>query len=228
MAASAPTVQTLSQVMAELEPASSAVNKQLEASKGALTTANAASKAAIEAKKVQGFDQINNQATGKGLSFSGMPINEQAKYLSTEYLPGMQQADAQMQKGISDIGLQQATNTYGFTRDSLSRIDGQKSSLNSWNMAQMQIEASAKENALNRAASASESAANRAASSAASTGPTENQFLMDQFASYYTGDNMDNGWTEKKLAGDYAAAYGISRADALGKIYKFRKDSYGN
>lgn len=216
----APKVQSLAEVMGTLDPAYSGQQALIDTQRAGLGAKYDAQRTGLNAEKVQGFDAINDQATGRGLSFSGIPLNEQAKYLSTKYLPGMQALNDQ--QNTADMALQgQSASLYSDkAKQGIGILENQKSTLNSWNMQQMQIQASARESALNR------SAAQQAAQKAAQ-GPTENQFLLDQFATSYADENITNGWTENKLAGDYAAAYGISRKEALGKIYKFRKDSYG-
>src|SRR5690348_17276641 len=93
--ATAPQVQTLAQAMAELDPAYAASRDVVSQQQAALPAKFNAQRAALTAEKGQGFNAINNQATGRGLSFSGIPLDEQATYLSTKYLPGMQAADYQ-------------------------------------------------------------------------------------------------------------------------------------
>lgn len=173
----APQVQTLAQVMAELNPAYAGQTSVIQQRQAGLGAKYDAQRTGITAEKGQGFNAINNQATGRGLSFSGIPIDEQATYLSTKYLPGMQQANYQqneedltLQGQIAQIGTQQANQAFG-------EVSKQKSDLNSWNSArdaeaaaareaEIQRQFTASENTKNRAASAAESAANRAASAA--------------------------------------------------------------
>ena len=87
----APTVQSVEQIIADLNPAYAGSESVIAQRRAALPGQFDAQRAGLEAAKVQGFNQINNQATGRGMSFSGIPLDEQANYLSTKYLPGMQQ-----------------------------------------------------------------------------------------------------------------------------------------
>ena len=87
----APQVQSVEQIIADLNPAYSGSIDVLNKRRAALPTQFQAQRSGIEAERVVGFNQINNQATGRGMSFSGIPLDEQANYLSTKYLPGMQQ-----------------------------------------------------------------------------------------------------------------------------------------
>lgn len=181
----APQVQSLADVMATLDPAyagSTAVIQQQQAGLGAKYDAQ---RAGITAEKGQGFNAINNQATGRGMSFSGIPLDEQATYLSTKYLPGMQQANYQQ----NDENLQLSGQIAQLGREKALKgvdiVEKQKSDLNSWNSAreaeaaqareaEIQRQFTASENAKSRAASAAESAANRAATAAqyAAANPT--------------------------------------------------------
>ena len=87
----APTVQSVEQVIADLNPAYSGSIDVINNRRAALPGQFQAQRSGLEAEKVVGFNQINNQATGRGMSFSGIPLDEQANYLSTKYLPGLQQ-----------------------------------------------------------------------------------------------------------------------------------------
>ena len=87
----APVVQSVEQIIADLNPAYKESIDVVNKRRAALPGQFQAQRSGLEAEKVQGFNQINNQATGRGMSFSGIPLDEQANYLSTKYLPGMQQ-----------------------------------------------------------------------------------------------------------------------------------------
>ena len=87
----APVVQSVEQIIADLNPAYQGSIDVVNKRRAALPGQFQAQRSGLEAQKVQGFNQINNQATGRGMSFSGIPLDEQANYLSTKYLPGMQQ-----------------------------------------------------------------------------------------------------------------------------------------
>lgn len=226
--ATPPVVQTLAQVMADLDPAYAGQTSVIQQKQAGLGAKYDTQRQALTAEKGQGFNAINNQATGRGLSFSGIPLDEQATYLSTKYLPAYAQTytnqneeDLTLQGQIADINADKTKTAYG-------TVQQQNQNLNSWNMQEAQLAAQARENQLNREASARESAANRAASAAQEAGPTSQQFLIERFGSGYgQGDNATNGWTENVLAGQYAATYGLSRKDALAQIYAFRKQYYG-
>jgi len=150
----APTVQTLDEIMASLQPGyaeqQGIIGKQI-----ANTDAtNKAQKLALDAAKTQGFNQINTQATGKGNTFSGIPVDEQANYLSTTYLPGVQKADADTNAAKLTLAGQAAELNTNQRTTALGVQENQTSALNSWNLNERNIAATAAENAANRAATA--------------------------------------------------------------------------
>lgn len=177
--ATAPKVQTLAEAMAELNPAYAQSQQVIQKRQSGLGAKYDAQRAGITAERGEGFNTINNQATARGGSFSGVPVEEQSRYLSTKFLPGMQQADYQQNE--EDLTLQ--GELAGINKEirvgAIGRIDQQQSALNSWNMQQQQLQQQreeaekqrrfqAEQSGLDRAASAAQSAANRASSAASS------------------------------------------------------------
>lgn len=169
--AQAPTVQTLDQIMASLQPGYAAqqgvINKQIANTDATYKAQNLA----LDAAKTQGFNQINDQATGKGAAFSGVPTTEQANYLSTTYLPGVQAAQAKKNSDTLTLEGQAAALNTDLRTKALDTRTTQQNAVNQWNLTQAQIEAQAKQAALDRAAQAANAGADRAyqASQAATT-----------------------------------------------------------
>ena len=145
MATQAPTVQSLSDVYNELNSAYAGGRDVINEQISGLGEKYGAQRTALEAEKVQGFDTINEQATGRGMAFSGIPLDEQAKYLSTKYLPGMQQLDYQQNAEVLTMRGQLADIDKEQRLGAMSRIDQQQSALNQWNLTQMQIQSQAAE-----------------------------------------------------------------------------------
>lgn len=160
--ATAPTVQTLDQIMAELQPGYTAQRQVI--GKGIQNTNETykASELALDASKTQGFNQINEQATGKGLAFGGVPIEEQADYLSTKYLPGKQAAKAKQQEDILTLEGQNASLDTDIRNKAFGAREGQVSSVNQWNLQQAAQEAAAEAARIQRDFTASEAAKDRA------------------------------------------------------------------
>lgn len=227
MATKAPKVDTLAKSMAALDPGYREQRNLINEQIAGLSGLYGAQREALDATKVQSFNQINDQATGRGAAFSGIPVHEQADYLSTHYLPGLtnlaNQENAermQYRQDMARLNTEQRNMAIG-------RIDQQQSALNQWNLQQAQLQAQARENALNRQFEAAQNAADRAAqaaSRASSAPPTIQQYISDALASNYNGENVRNGWTEDVLARQVASLYGISRQEALNRyIYPARR-----
>jgi len=171
--ATAPTVQTLDQIQAELQPGYTAQRGVIQ--KGILNTNETykASELALDAAKTEGFNQINDQATGKGVgrAFSGLPIVEQADYLSTKYLPGKQQAKAQQQKDILTLEGQNAALDTDIRNKAFASRETQIGAQNQWNLQQAAQEAAAEAARIERdfrASQAEKDRAHQAAQAAAS------------------------------------------------------------
>lgn len=230
----APNVQSLADVIAELNPAyaqSQAVIQQKQAGLGAKYDAQ---RAGITAEKGQAFNAINNQATGRGASFSGIPLDEQATYLSTKYLPGLQTADYQQNEEGLELEGQNAqieTQKYGQAFNSVER---QKSDLNSWNMAEAQRAAQAREAELQRQFQASEGAADRAASAAnsaasrAPTGPTNAQIIgnLNSWASSRVGGDKKLSPSDFKAGYQEAAALGMDPDTYVAVMQRYINNSH--
>ena len=248
MAAKAPKVQTLSQAMRDLNPAYAASNKIVNQQIGNLKTTEAANIAGLDAAKGQGFNAINNQATGRGGSFSGIPVDEQATYLSTKYLPGIQQAQADTRDNTLRLQGQIADNNKELRTNALGRIDKQKSDLNSWNMAQAQLQAQAKQAALDRAqelkitqmkinADAASAAATRAATASAQPSADAQIRALLMGAADKGGNVSDSVWASAaamaydngiKFGGKngFASRYWQFADDSNWKKYKLGYDRY--
>lgn len=141
----APQVQTLDQVMAELAPSYQGQTDLIAKQQAGLGAKYGAQRDALDAQKGQGFNTINTNAVAKGRAYGGLPVHEQAQYLSTQYLPGMQRANEAQNE--EDLKLQgQALALQAEQRNkALDTIEKQRSSLNEWNMQQARIDAEAKQ-----------------------------------------------------------------------------------
>ena len=159
--ATAPRVQTLAEAMRDLDPAYAASRDVIAKRQQVLPGKYEAQRAGIYAARGEGFNAINNQATGRGASFSGIPQDEQARYLSTKFLPGLQQAD--FQQNEEDLNLQ--GQLAGVDKEqrlgAQSRVDKQQGDLNSWNQMLAQQEFQARESEKQRQFQGRQAAAQR-------------------------------------------------------------------
>lgn len=216
-----PKVQSLADIMTELAPAYNQQTSLIQQQQAGLGEKYTAQQSALEAQKTSGFNQINNQATGRGMSFSGIPLDEQASYLADTYLPAVANLKAsqntestQLQSQLADIYSNQYTQAYNARNT-------QQSSLDQWNLQQMQNEFTASESAKDRAATA----ANKAADNAA---PTAQQYMTDAFSDAITTN--PSGWrsdySTEGIIDDLATQYGMTQQEASDMAYKWRKSKF--
>lgn len=177
--ATAPKVQTIQESIGDLNPAYEGPRNVINQQIGNLGQKYDAQRVGIYAARGNAYNAINNQATGRGLAFSGIPAHEQARYEAEKTLPALLQADfqqndegLQLQGRLADLDKELRTNA-------LNRVDRQQSDLNSWNQMIAGQEFTAGENEKNRnfqrsereatqAFTAGENAKNRAQAAAAS------------------------------------------------------------
>lgn len=241
MAATAPKVQNLSDIMAELNPSIQGQTDVINKQKAANAATFDAQRSALEGAKTKGFNQINEQATGRGMAFSGIPLNEQANYLADKYLPGIQAANAQQNadslaydKQIADLG----ANVFNKAFDTRNT---QTMSLNDWNkmlsgqdfsrseriagqnfsssQADKQRQFQAEQDALQRNFTASQNAAARAVSS--------DSLAREKFAYEKAQDKAANA----PLTPDEAAQLILINASKSGKditsnVFQSARDAY--
>lgn len=81
--------QALSDILAQLDPVYNPQKAAVQSQIDALPAQAAADQQGLEQTKNNAFDDINVAANDKGLSYSGLPISEQAKYTGATYLPAV-------------------------------------------------------------------------------------------------------------------------------------------
>lgn len=204
----APKVQSISQLMTDLAPGyneqAGVLNEQIET----VGQEFEAQRQSLGAIKDQQFNKINDQAVGRGAAFSGVPLHEQADYLSTHYLPGMQASYAQEnQQRLSLKGMLAQLRTEQRNRAFDTR-QTQMGWLNNWNMNERGIQATAQENKLNRAFQRDERIAGQ------------------QFTA---GENALNRSHQSSMqASSMAASQGPDVASIVGSIDSFLKAGMGS
>ncbi len=112
--------QVLAEVTAKSDPQRKVVLDQV----AALPGQQLADEAGLEAKKTQAFDDIIGGARRRGLGFSGIPLEEQARYTATDYTPalanmksGYNTRRGTLESALADIG----RNDYMSAQDIFSR-----------------------------------------------------------------------------------------------------------
>lgn len=224
MAVKAPKVQTVAQASKALNPAFAESKNVINQQISGLGAKYDAQRSGIYAERGEGFNTINDQATGRGASFAGIAQHEQARYLSTKFLPGLQQANFQQNdEGLKLQGIAADLNKQQYTA-ALSRVDQQQSALNSWNLQQVQLEASKREKELDRKFQAGENAKNRAASAAnaarsAPATPTSAQAISN-WATQINADGKNSNykknysWENSGIGAKLKTDYGMSSKEA--------------
>jgi hypothetical protein len=82
-------VRSLQQIVNELNKADSGQISSLQKRQTLIPQQIASEEKGLAGKQEQAFGQILGGARQRGLGFSGIPLSEQAKYTSTEYLPAL-------------------------------------------------------------------------------------------------------------------------------------------
>ena len=101
----APVVQSLDQILAELEPAFGTTRNLYNQQISALPGAEQAAVQQLESAKNNSFRDIARSANTRGLDFWGTPIEEQQRYLGEKYLPGLTQVKANTQNQTTQLQL---------------------------------------------------------------------------------------------------------------------------
>lgn len=81
--------QTLQQVIKSLNSVYNPQVSLLQQRQKALPAQMQAEEQGLQAKQTQAYDEILGGARRRGLGFAGIPLQEQAKYNSTEYMPAL-------------------------------------------------------------------------------------------------------------------------------------------
>ena len=233
----APVVQTLDQIMAELAPGAQGQLSNIDKRRGLIATNAEAQKSGLEAAKVKGFNTINNQMTGRGISFGGIAADEQAQYLAEKYLPAVAGVDMSVNEQNLGLDNEAAKIQADMRNNAIQMREGQRKDLNSWNMNERNIAAQAEQARLDREHEARQDAAERAAQAAqqaeANKAPTMRQYLQDHFidlsnSSLSKGEDWTkNQSTEKSgIIGQMASLYNMSHEDAKKYVYDMRRAWY--
>lgn len=120
--------RAIDQIQAELasayQPQSDLVNQQI----AELPAYYQAQTQGLDTAKENSFRDITNQASARGIAYSGMPIAEQTRYLGSTYLPALaglaQQQNQQrysLQTTLNDINTQRLTRAQALQQQELDR-----------------------------------------------------------------------------------------------------------
>lgn len=99
----APVVQSLEEILAGLEPAYAGVRQNVQAQQALIPQKFAGQRQAAEVAKTNTFRDIRTGAARGGNIWSGMPIEEQTRYLGEKYLPSL--TNLSMQENTENLSL---------------------------------------------------------------------------------------------------------------------------
>lgn len=134
-----PNVRTLDQITQELAPTVQGQINLIGKRREQLGVTANAQRSGLEAQKVQGFNTINNQMTGRGLSFSGITADEQANYLSTKYAPALAALEASVNERNIGLDEQEERLNADVRKQAIGIRENEQRDLNAWNLSQEQF-----------------------------------------------------------------------------------------
>lgn len=110
--------RTLDQVLASLDSVYNPQIEQIRRKQTLIPGQLAEEEKGLQAKQEQAFGDILGGARRRGLGFSGIPLSEQARYTSTEFLPALarlKQQGREQAMSLEDaiLGIQERRNTFG-------------------------------------------------------------------------------------------------------------------
>lgn len=111
--------RSLDQIVAELDTTYKPQIQSIESRRALIDPQIAEEEKGLGAKQTQAFEDILGGARRRGLGFSGIPLSEQAKYTSTEYLPAL--ARLRQQGNEQKLSLQDAILGIRERRDTLAQ-----------------------------------------------------------------------------------------------------------
>lgn len=125
-----PSVRSLEQILGELNPIYQPQESLIRQRQADIPVQIQAEEQGLQAKQGQAFEDIVGGARRRGIGFSGIPLQEQAKYTSTEYLPalarlrtaGRQQAQS-LEEAVLGINERKQTAALGMRQYEQQRYD---------------------------------------------------------------------------------------------------------
>lgn len=99
----APQVQSLEEIIAQLTPAQQGQKDYIAGQQALVPGQLDVQKQALEAQRQNQFRDIRNVASRSGNTWSGIPLEEQARYLGEKFLPGLANVDAEGQQRMSAL-----------------------------------------------------------------------------------------------------------------------------
>lgn len=128
----APAVQSLQDAVAQQTAANQPNLDNLTAQDQNITDSGVASKDALTGEQATQFGNITQSAQGHGVAFSGIPLDEQAKYTANTYLPAVAKLNQAIVDSRTALAGQKATMLSSINSQGLQTVNTQKSALQNW------------------------------------------------------------------------------------------------
>jgi hypothetical protein len=229
--------QVLSDILAQLDPVYQPQKQAVQSQINALPGQQAADQAGLDAAKTKAFGDINVQANDRGLSYSGMPIAEQAKYTGATYLPAV----ANLKNTYANKGFALQGSLAGLGADEMKSAQGVVASETNAEVAaqqkqqalqqQMALEAY-KANLSNQSNNAFASALGGASQAAAApAAPTIQDHLNADIQNLIPADYASRflpGYTERQITRLQGAYKELDPNAVKNAVYAYRKQVAGN
>lgn len=164
----APTVQNLSDIIAQYTAAQQPQQAQLDTEVASNDASGSAQTAGLNTAKTNAFGDIEQAANNKGMYFSGFSPDAEAKYTGSTYLPALAKLQSTISATRDTLLGKKADLSAAASTSALSTQQDEQKTLDAYNAQQEQEAATARAAAAQQAFEASENAKNRAASAATS------------------------------------------------------------
>jgi hypothetical protein len=228
----------IAQYQAALKPQGDILDQQIDKN----TQSGTAGVAGINAQKDQAFGGIEQNASDKGMAFSGFGLDAQAKYLGGTFAPALANLQSTIEQTRLGLLGKKADLNVQANQSALDQNNREKTAYQQWVADQEKVAAQAAENERQRQWEAQQNTLNRNATaansraSAAAKAPTAAQQkqatlgLIGQDLGYLFNGIMVRkpGYTEDKILPALKKEYPEFSAKELNELaYAYRKSEYG-
>lgn len=211
--------RTLDEIIASLAPEYDPERKLVSEQIAAVPGQEGAAVGALEAAKTNAFSDITDAANSRGMLYSGVPIDEQSRYVGERYMPALaavKQGSAdkltKLQAGLLDINKEQRTKAQGIRDDEVA-MDRKAAA----EAAQMQLERE-------KIAAQNARSTSRAAAKAPSKTQIQSELNSDLAAAFNNFNLRPRGYTESVIIKQLIAAYPeLSATEVSKQVYAYRK-----
>lgn len=185
-----------------------------------------AAKSGLEQAKVNAFRDVDTNARGRGVYFSGFRPDAQARYIGEKFLPAVANVEAQglqqqtaLQKALNEIAIIQRQQATGNLQGVLDREQRDR---------QFQAQQAAEQQARAQQAAASRGGGGGGRAAASQGPPPLAQGISQLFQGYRPANQGGEAYyTENFIIPQLMQAYGMSRGDAERTAYSYRKQNFG-